>query len=100
MVPKFLRNRGPQSTREQQQPTSAEWNPATFYIIIFILIGSQAIQMLVLRKDSENFSRKADAKIRLLNEVIQRVKNGEEVDVEKLIGTGDESKEREWEEGL
>ncbi|CRG86643.1 hypothetical protein PISL3812_03653 [Talaromyces islandicus] len=100
MVPKFLRNRGPQSTTEQQQPASAEWNPATFYIIIFILIGSQAIQMLVLRKDSENFNRKADAKIRLLNEVIQRVKNGEEVDVEKLLGTGDESKEREWEEVL
>lgn len=100
MVPKFLRNRGSQSTTEKQQPASAEWNPATFYIIIFILIGSQAIQMLILRKDFENFSRKADAKIRLLNEVIQRVKNGEEVDVEKLLGTGDESEEREWEEGL
>jgi hypothetical protein len=101
MVPKFLRNRGSQSTIEQKQPvTSAEWNPATFYIIIFILIGSQAIQMLVLRKDVENFGRQADAKIRLLNEVIQRVKNGEEVDVEKLLGTGNESKEREWEEGL
>jgi hypothetical protein len=86
---------------EQKQPTtSAEWNPATFYIIIFILIGSQAIQMLILRKDVENFGRQADAKIRLLNEVIQRVKNGEEVDVEKLLGTGNESKEREWEEGL
>lgn len=56
--------------------------------------------MLVLRKDFENFSRKAEAKIQLLNEVIQRVKNGEDVDVEKLLGTGDESKEREWEEGL
>lgn len=101
MVPKFLRNRESQSTTEQKQPaTSAEWNPATFYIIIFILIGSQAIQMLVLRKDVENFGRQADAKIRLLNEVIQRVKNGEEVDVEKLLGTGNESKEREWEEGL
>ncbi|QKX53018.1 uncharacterized protein TRUGW13939_00089 [Talaromyces rugulosus] len=101
MVPKFLRNRGSQSTTEQKQSaTSAEWNPATFYIIIFILIGSQAIQMLVLRKDVENFGRQADAKIRLLNEVIQRVKNGEEVDVEKLLGTGNESKEREWEEVL
>jgi hypothetical protein len=56
--------------------------------------------MLILRKDVENFGRQADAKIRLLNEVIQRVKNGEEVDVEKLLGTGNESKEREWEEGL
>lgn len=55
--------------------------------------------MLVLRKDFENYTRKADAKIRLLREVIQRVNNGETVDVERLLGTGDEVKEREWEEG-
>lgn len=55
--------------------------------------------MLVLRKDFENYTRKADAKIRLLREVIQKVNNGESVDVERLLGTGDEVKEREWEEG-
>lgn len=76
-----------------------EWNPATFYVVIWTLIGSQAIQMLVLRKDFENYTRKADAKIRLLREVIQKVNNGETVDVERLLGTGDEVKEREWEEG-
>jgi hypothetical protein len=30
--------------------------------------------------------------------VIQRVKNGEDVDVRKALGTGEEEAEREWEE--
>ncbi|KAG7009886.1 hypothetical protein G7Y79_00001g001580 [Physcia stellaris] len=54
--------------------------------------------MISLRNDFLNFSRKADAKIGLLREVIERVQRGEEVDVEGLLGTGDEEKEREWEE--
>jgi hypothetical protein len=53
----------------------------------------------MVRKDYENFTRKAEAKLALLKEVIQRLKDGEQVDVERLLGTGDEAKEREWEEG-
>jgi len=45
-----------------------------------------------------NFSRKTDAKLSLLREVLQRVKNGEDVDVEKLLGTGDAKSEQEWED--
>lgn len=98
IIPRFLRNRS-LPTDTSVRPKSKEWNPATFYIVIFTLIGSQAIQMLVLRKDFENYTRRAEAKLRLLTEVIQRVKNGENVDVERLLGTNDETKEREWEEG-
>lgn len=96
ILPKFLRG---SSSNTSPKAKSKEWNPATFYVVIWTLIGSQAIQMLVLRKDFENYTRKADAKIRLLREVIQKVNNGETVDVERLLGTGDEVKEREWEEG-
>lgn len=42
--------------------------------------------------------RKAEAKIGLLKEVVGRVQKGEEVDVEGLLGTGDEGKEGEWAE--
>ncbi|KAE8551097.1 hypothetical protein EYB25_007331 [Talaromyces marneffei] len=97
IIPKFLRGGGSNTSPKIR---SKEWNPATFYVVIWTLIGSQAIQMLVLRKDFENYTRKADAKIRLLREVIQKVNNGETVDVERLLGTGDEVKEREWEEVL
>lgn len=45
-----------------------------------------------------NFSRKTDAKLALLREVVQKVKNGEEIDVRRALGTGDPKAEEEWEE--
>lgn len=45
-----------------------------------------------------NFSRKSDAKIAQLREVIKRVQSGEDVDVSKVLGTGDPTSEGEWEE--
>ena len=45
-----------------------------------------------------NFSRKTDAKLALLREVVHKVKNGEDVDVKKALGTGDPQQEAEWEE--
>jgi Family of unknown function (DUF5321) len=58
-----------------------------------------SIQMIALRNESAAFTRRADAKIGLLKEIIGRIQNGEEVDVEGLLGTGDKEREREWEEG-
>lgn len=55
--------------------------------------------MIALRTEFTAFSRRADARISLLKEVIERVQKGEDVDVEGLLGTGDEEKEREWEDG-
>lgn len=43
--------------------------------------------------------RRAEAKIGLLREVIERVQRGENVDVEGALGTGDPEAEREWAEG-
>lgn len=100
LIPRFLRERKPKDPKGESSPKSKEWNPASFYIIIFILIGSQAIRMIALKNDYKAYRRTTDAKIQLLREVIERVKSGEEVDVEKLLGTGDAAKEREWDEGL
>lgn len=55
--------------------------------------------MIALRNESAALSRRTDAKIGLLKEIIERIKNGEEVDVEGLLGAGDKEMEREWEEG-
>lgn len=34
----------------------------------------------------------------MLREVIQRLQNGEDVDVERMLGSGDSAQEKEWEE--
>lgn len=98
IIPKAFRN--PEKSRLPDKPKPRnEWNPATFFICIFLLIGSNAIQMLALKNEYSTFSRKADAKIKLLKDVLDRVQRGENVDVEKVLGTGDEEQEREWEDG-
>ncbi|WQF75668.1 hypothetical protein CDEST_00682 [Colletotrichum destructivum] len=77
-----------------------EWNPATFYIVIFLLIGSMSINMLSTKQAFEAFSRQADVRISVLREVVEKLQRGEAVDVEKALGTGDPQKELEWEEML
>ncbi|RDL40625.1 uncharacterized protein BP5553_00604 [Venustampulla echinocandica] len=84
LIPKPLRRSSP-STSLKKKIKSKEWNPATFFIIIFLFIGSMSIQMIALRNEFAAFSRRADAKISLLNEIIERIKNGEDVDVEGLL---------------
>jgi hypothetical protein len=98
LVPKPLRQSSPRAALNKKV-RSKEWNPATFFIVIFLLIGSMSIQMIALRNEFAAFSRRADAKIGLLKEITERIQNGEEVDVEGLLGTGDKEREREWEEG-
>jgi len=56
--------------------------------------------MIALKNKFAAFSRRADARIGLLKEIIGRIQNGEEVDVEGLLGTGDAKREQEWEEVL
>ncbi|OAA65724.1 hypothetical protein SPI_02511 [Niveomyces insectorum RCEF 264] len=102
MIPKPLR----QSPGGRPAPTAAvaakskEWNPATFYIFIFLFIGSMSIQMISLKKDFETYMRKSETKIGLLREVVERLQRGEDVDVERVLGTGDPEKEVEWEDVL
>lgn len=94
MVPKFLR-RSDKPRRSKKK--SKDWNPATFFIVIFLLIGSMSIQMISLKKDFEAFTRRADVKIALLRDVVEKLQKGEDVDVEKELGTGDAQKEEAWE---
>ncbi|CAD6570299.1 MAG: hypothetical protein ASARMPREDX12_004981 [Alectoria sarmentosa] len=56
--------------------------------------------MLTLKNEYSSFSRKADAKIKLLKDVLDSVQRGENVDVEKVLGTGDEEQEQEWRDVL
>ncbi|RKF83456.1 hypothetical protein GcM3_013049 [Golovinomyces cichoracearum] len=97
LIPKSLRNPRP---KRWQNTNKKEWNPATFFIISFLLIGSNSIQMIALKRDFTTFSRKTNVRINLLQDVIERIKNGEKVDVESILGTGNEKIEQEWEDGM
>lgn len=102
LVPKPLRreNRPVREPTAPAQPwRSKQWNPATFFIIIFLLIGSMSIQMISLRKNFDAHTRRSEVRIDLLREVVERIQNGEEVDVETVLGSGDPEKEAVWEEG-
>jgi hypothetical protein len=98
LVPKPLRSWGAAKQRGKPK-VQKEWNPATFFIFTFLLIGSMAIQMIALKKDFATFMRQSDVRIGLLREVVEKLQKGEEVDVEKVLGTGDAEKELAWEEG-
>ncbi|KAF1353593.1 hypothetical protein BDV97DRAFT_292030 [Delphinella strobiligena] len=102
LIPKaFRRPDDPVSVAERRRAKAAkskDWNPATFFIAMAILIGSNAIQSIALRNERLKFTRRTDAKIALLRETIERVRSGEDVDVEKVLGTGEPEKEQAWEE--
>ena len=94
IIPRFLRERSLTPTTKRSS------NPANYFIWIYILIGSQAIRILSLKNDFRDYTRQADLKLAKLREVVGKLQRGEEVDVEKVLGTGDEIAEREWEEAL
>ncbi|OQO08694.1 hypothetical protein B0A48_06564 [Cryoendolithus antarcticus] len=97
LVPKFLRRNN--ESQPPIQKVKSRWrDPAVPFIVLGVVVGSFAINILSVKREMLNFSRKTDAKLALLREVLQRVKAGEEVDVAKLLGTGDPVHEKEWEE--
>ncbi|KAJ6444734.1 v-type h+-transporting atpase 16kda proteolipid subunit [Purpureocillium lavendulum] len=94
LVPKPLRK----ENRQNLLRKTKDWNPATYFIVMFLFIGSMSIQMIALRKQTEHYARQSSNRIAQLREVVQRIQNGEDVDVEKVLGTGDPQREADWEE--
>lgn len=95
LVPKPLRK----ENRSAWSPRSGQWNPATFFIVMFLFIGSMSIQQITLRNSFDRYMRQSTLRIGKLREVVERIQRGEEVDVEKALGTGDAKTEVDWEEG-
>ena len=94
LVPKPLRK----ENRQLRAKKGKQWNPATFFIVMFLLIGSMSIQMIALRNSFTRYMRQSDNTIAKLREVVERIQNGEDVDVEAMLGTGEAKKEADWEE--
>ncbi|KLU84227.1 hypothetical protein MAPG_03272 [Magnaporthiopsis poae ATCC 64411] len=95
LIPKPFRGDG---SPKAAKPKSRDWNPATFYIVIFLLIGSMSIQMISLRKNFDKFMRQSEVRIGLLREIVGKLHKGEAVDVEATLGSGDAESEAEWEQ--
>ena len=99
IVPKFLRHR-PSDQTSLEPKLKKPLNPATYLIIISLLIGSQAIRIIQAQNDFQTYMRKADVQIGKLKEVVDALLRGEEVDIEKALGAADEAQELDWEEAL
>lgn len=98
IVPKALRDR--LKRRSEGVGKGKRTNPASYFIWIYLFIGSQAIRIMGVQQDFNTFTRKADLKLNRLREVVEKLQKGEPADVEKVLGTGDEIQEREWEDAL
>ncbi|RVX74675.1 hypothetical protein B0A52_01802 [Exophiala mesophila] len=98
IVPKPLRDR--LKRRSEAGGKAKKTNPASYFIWIYLFIGSQSIRIMGVQQDFNTFMRKADLKLNRLREVVEKLQKGEPVDVEKVLGTGDEIQEREWEDAL
>lgn len=57
-----------------------------------------SIQMIALRNSFDRYMRQSEVRIGQLREVVERIQAGEQVDVEKALGTGDAKREADWEE--
>lgn len=97
IIPSSIRSTARQVFAKRQ---TKKTNPATYFIWIYILIGSQAIRIIQTKREFAEFSRKSDLQIEKLREVIRKLQAGEEVDVEKALGTGVPEEEQAWEDAL
>lgn len=114
IIPRFLRRESTPSptttaaanTKSQLPQKTRVWNPATWYVVIFFIIGSEAIQLIAERHTREDQVRKSEIRIRLLRELVESVQNGTldknltAQDLKKRLLAGTPTQEREWEEGM
>ncbi|KAK2591171.1 hypothetical protein QQS21_011147 [Conoideocrella luteorostrata] len=101
LIPKPFRKENRRGKKGIKGKNSKEWNPATFFIVMFLFIGSMSIQMIALRNQSERYNRQSTVRIGQLREALRKLQNGEQVDVDRLLGNPDDSqKETDWEEML
>lgn len=96
IIPQGLRNGASRLINEKGKKI----NPATYFIWIYIFIGSQAIRILQLKIEARDYMRRAELQIDKLREAVRRLQNGEQVDVEKILGTGLPDEEEAWDQAL
>ncbi|KAK9368540.1 hypothetical protein V1509DRAFT_623211 [Lipomyces kononenkoae] len=86
--------------KKKRKIFSFEWTFVWTYIILLGLIGSQNMNIMRQKHVYSETERLLSKKIDALESVIERIKNGEEVDIAEELGTGTPSAEKEWKELL
>lgn len=83
LIPKPLRNLAisPTHIRICSQP-----DPMTFYILMFLLIGSMSIHLITLRKAMDHFESQSYVQIEAMKELIEKLRNGQTVGAETSLG--------------
>lgn len=97
IVPPTVRAKTRQLFKDREQRS---YNPASYFIWIYIFIGSQAIRIISVKNEYTTYSRQADVQIGKLREVVRKLLAGEEVDAEKVLGTDVPEEEEAWEVAL
>ncbi|KAK6537839.1 hypothetical protein TWF694_010741 [Orbilia ellipsospora] len=99
-LPKGLFKAKPSTTTTARR----KWNPAWGYVLLALFVGSQSLNIIALRQEGVVFLRRADARIRTLREIIEKIQEGEwEPDgpeVRKALRLGNQQDDRLWEEIL
>ncbi|KAK4635103.1 hypothetical protein CLAFUW4_01703 [Fulvia fulva] len=102
LIPSFLRRPASKAAAvrraEIRDAGADERRTGLIFLFLGIFVGSNAINIIGIRREMLNFTRQTDAKLELLRDVVQKVQNGEDVDVKKALGTGDPEQEKEWEQ--
>jgi Family of unknown function (DUF5321) len=98
MVPKFLRRSNIEQPKRPGGFRLFLRNPATHVAGLGVLCGSQAIQVIHLKNESADETRTSESKIRTLKDVIDRIRAGEQVDLQQELGKGDPKQEKEWQD--
>jgi len=63
-----------------------------------MIFGSQAIHLLHIKQSYSEYLVWSKSKIGVLKDIIERIQNGDEVDLKKELGTGDQKSEASWDE--
>ncbi|KAK9469501.1 hypothetical protein V1512DRAFT_256408 [Lipomyces arxii] len=87
-------------TRPKRSWINLEWNFVWAYIILLALVGSQNMNVMRQRHVYQETKRLYTKKIDVLESIIERLQNGETVDIARELGTGVATAEKEWHELL
>ncbi|KAG5518189.1 hypothetical protein PMAC_003375 [Pneumocystis sp. 'macacae'] len=82
--------------KEESKLIKQPRNSNIMFVVLLTVLGSQAIHVLSIKQEFNEFETQIDTKISLLRDIIDRIQRGEDVDVSKELGTGVKKQEKEW----